>query len=46
MTGPSVQGLVALHTNPILADSTAGLATTATAFAAIEVSGSACQIFS
>ena len=32
-----LQGLVALHTNPILADSTAGLATTATAFAAIEV---------
>jgi len=31
------QGLIALHTNPILADSTAGLATTATAFAAIEV---------
>lgn len=30
------KGLVALHTNPILADSTAGLATTATAFAAIE----------
>jgi len=27
---------VALHTNPVLADSTAGLATTATAFAAIE----------
>ena len=33
-----VQGLIALHTNPVLADSTAGLATTATAFAAIEVS--------
>ncbi|KAL0047027.1 hypothetical protein WJX82_004476 [Trebouxia sp. C0006] len=30
------KGLIALHTNPILADSTAGLATTATAFAAIE----------
>ena len=33
-----LQGLALLHTNPILADSTAGLATTATAFAAIEVS--------
>lgn len=32
-----VQGLIALHTNPILANGTAGLATTATAFAAIEV---------
>ena len=31
------KGLIALHTNPVLADSTAGLATTATAFAAIEV---------
>lgn len=30
------KGLALLHTNPILADSTAGLATTATAFAAIE----------
>ena len=33
----AVQGLIALHTNPVLADSTAGLATTATGFAAIEV---------
>lgn len=31
------QGLAALHVNPILADSTTGLATSATAFAAIEV---------
>ena len=38
LTLACVQGLVALHTNPVLADSTAGLATTATAFAAIEVS--------
>lgn len=30
------KGLATLHVNPILADSTAGLATTATAFAAIE----------
>ncbi|KAK9838781.1 hypothetical protein WJX74_003291 [Apatococcus lobatus] len=30
------KGLTLLHTNPILADGTAGLATTATAFAAIE----------
>lgn len=33
----AVQGLALLHTNPVLADGTAGLATTATAFAAIEV---------
>ena len=32
-----VQGLATLHVNPILADSTTGLATSATAFAAIEV---------
>lgn len=31
------QGLALLHVNPVLADGTAGLATSATAFAAIEV---------
>ena len=31
------QGLALLHVNPVLADGTSGLATSATAFAAIEV---------
>ena len=36
-----MQGLIAQYTNPVLADGQAGLATSATAFAAVEVSNAA-----